>query len=118
MSIRNASVVAILLATAPIAAATGRREPASSTQRSPSSSPAGSIAARTAEASSAEIARSVSDAANGTRVVSRETAEVTDLAGRTGVAAGEFLLAAGSLNHEATVLREEVERFVSEVRAS
>lgn len=69
-------------------------------------------------AATAEIARSVSDAANGTRVVSRETAEVTDLAGRTGVAAGEFLLAAGSLNHEATVLREEVERFVSEVRAS
>jgi methyl-accepting chemotaxis protein len=68
-------------------------------------------------AATAEIARSVSDAANGTRVVSGETAEVTDLAGRTGVAATEFLLAADSLNHEATVLREEVDRFLGEVRA-
>jgi methyl-accepting chemotaxis protein len=68
-------------------------------------------------AATAEIARSVSDAAAGTRVVSTATAEVTDLAGQTGVAASEFLIAADELNHEATVLREEVDRFLGAVRA-
>ncbi len=68
-------------------------------------------------AATAEIARSVSDAANGTRVVSSATAEVTNLAGQTGVSAGEFLIAADELNHEATVLREEVDRFLGAVRA-
>jgi len=68
-------------------------------------------------AATAEIARSVSDAANGTRVVSSATVEVTDLAGRTGLAASEFLLAADALNHNATELRQEVDRFLGEVRA-
>ena len=69
-------------------------------------------------AATAEIARSVSDAANGTRIVSGATVEVTDLAGKTGSAASEFLQAADALNHDATELRQEVDRFLGEVRAA
>jgi methyl-accepting chemotaxis protein len=68
-------------------------------------------------AATAEIARSVSDAANGTRIVSGATVEVTELAGKTGAAANDFLSAADALNRDASVLRQEVDRFLGEVRA-
>lgn len=50
--------------------------------------------------------------------VAGATVKVTELAGKTGVAATEFLLAADALNHDAAELRQEVDRFLGEGRSA
>ena len=68
-------------------------------------------------ASTSEIARSITDAAERTTEVSRTIQGVTDAAGRTGESAGEGLSAAEGLAEQSATLRVEVDRLLDEVRA-
>ena len=65
-----------------------------------------------------EIARSVSDAAEGTRAVSETMAEVQAAALQAGAAAGQVLAAAGDLARRSAGLGGEVAGFVREIRAA
>lgn len=79
---------------------------------------AAGIAAAVEEQSAAtqEIARNVQEAAAGTRDVSTHIGAVSGTTERTGTAAGEVLTAAGGLAGECTHLRQEVDRFLQQVR--
>jgi methyl-accepting chemotaxis protein len=81
---------------------------------------AGSIAAAVEEqsASTAEIARNVQQASAGTAEVSSNIVTVTDAARQTGTSANEMLKSAGQLGHESARLRDQVDRFLREVRAA
>jgi methyl-accepting chemotaxis protein len=81
---------------------------------------AGSIAAAVEEqsASTAEIARNVQQASAGTADVSSNIVTVTDAARQTGASAGEMLDSAGALGRESARLRDQVDRFLREVRAA
>jgi methyl-accepting chemotaxis protein len=68
-------------------------------------------------ATTREIARSVHQAAEGTRAVSTNIAGVTDAVTETGQAANIMLGAAGELSDQARRLGDEVDRFLSNVRA-
>jgi methyl-accepting chemotaxis protein len=78
-----------------------------------------SVATAVEEQNSAtkEIARSVEQAANGTRDMSMSIQTVTDAAGQTGAAAGQMLGSSSALSDEAKALRQEVEQFLSTIRA-
>jgi methyl-accepting chemotaxis protein len=65
-----------------------------------------------------EIARSAEQAANGTSEVSRNIGGVTKAAETTRDSAGNVLTAAGALAHDSETLREEVTRFLSDVRSA
>jgi methyl-accepting chemotaxis protein len=67
-------------------------------------------------AATQEIARNVQEAAAGTGEVSAHIVSVTSAAGRTGEAAGEMLGAAQMLSSQSGTLRDEVQRFLREVR--
>lgn len=77
------------------------------------------VAAAVEEQSSAtkEIARSVEQAASGTRDMSVSIQTVTDAASQTGNAAGQMLGSSNALSSEAKALRQEVEQFLSTIRA-
>lgn len=77
------------------------------------------VAAAVEEQSAAtkEIARSVEQAASGNQDMSTRIATVTDAANETGVAAGQLLGSSSSLAKEAQDLRQEIERFLSTIRA-
>jgi len=65
-----------------------------------------------------EIARNVQQAAAGTTQVSGSMEQVTRTAGDTGGAAREMLYAAGLMQQEVQQLRNEVNRFLDQVRAA
>ncbi|WP_374376269.1 methyl-accepting chemotaxis protein [Dongia sp.] len=77
------------------------------------------VAAAVEEQSAAtkEIARSVEQAASGNQDMSTRIATVTNAANETGVAAGQLLGSSSSLAKEAQDLRQEIERFLSTIRA-
>jgi methyl-accepting chemotaxis protein len=68
-------------------------------------------------AATKEIARSVEQAASGTRDMSASIVTVTNAAGQTGNAAGQMLASSNALSGEAKALRQEVEQFLSNIRA-
>ena len=84
------------------------------------SSISSSIAAAVEEQSSAtqEIARNVQQVAAGTEEVSKTIGGVTETAGETGTAAEEVLVAAGRLSEQSAQLRQQVDRFLAEIRAA
>jgi methyl-accepting chemotaxis protein len=65
-----------------------------------------------------EISRNVSDVANGSREVANNILDVTGAADESANAAGQVRGAAGELAVQAAKLRDEVDRFLSEVRAA
>ncbi|HYD66009.1 methyl-accepting chemotaxis protein, partial [Azospirillum sp.] len=67
-------------------------------------------------AATAEIARNVSQAAEGTGEVTTSIIAVKDVAQRTGKASGEVLEASGSLSRQAELLGSKVERFLADIR--
>jgi methyl-accepting chemotaxis protein len=79
----------------------------------------GGVAAAVEEQSAAtkEIARSVEQAAGGTQDVSTRITTVTSAANETGLAAGQMLASSSSLAKEARDLRQEIEHFLSTIRA-
>jgi methyl-accepting chemotaxis protein len=79
-----------------------------------------SIAAAVEEqgAATREIARNVQEAARGTDQVSRDISGVNQAAGDTGVQANQVLSSAKQLNNQSAVLREDVDRFLVNIRAA
>ncbi|HYD99869.1 MAG TPA: HAMP domain-containing methyl-accepting chemotaxis protein [Alphaproteobacteria bacterium] len=69
-------------------------------------------------AATGEISRNIQRAAVGTREVSSTITDVTDGAAATGEGAGAVLNAADEVNRQTGLLREQVERFFSQVRAA
>ncbi|MEN2978565.1 cache domain-containing protein [Tistrella bauzanensis] len=69
-------------------------------------------------AAAAEISRSISEAANGTRDVAETVVKVSAEASRTGVAGRQVLTAGGSLAQRADVLKGDVARFIEEVKVA
>ncbi len=65
-----------------------------------------------------EIARNASAAAKGARDVSANIAEVSSTAVKTGEVAGTVFTAAAELANESLQLREEVERYLAQVRVA
>ena len=81
---------------------------------------AGSIAAAVEEQTVAtqEIAQNVQEASAGVSEVSQNLVGVAEVASETGGASGEVLQSATELSQQSTVLRNEIERFLSTVRAA
>jgi len=69
-------------------------------------------------AATQEIARNVSQAAQGTSEVSANIAGVSQASRQTGAAAAEVLASANALNHNGETLQTQVESFLSAVRAA
>jgi methyl-accepting chemotaxis protein len=69
-------------------------------------------------AATRDIAGNIQQAAAGTQEVTTNIVGVTQVSSETGSAAGHVLQAAGSLTREAEVLRNEVSRFLAEVRSA
>lgn len=65
-----------------------------------------------------EIAANVREAAKGTEDVSRSIAHVSNAAGNTAAASSQVLSAASELSQQAEKMRENVSRFLAEVRAA
>jgi methyl-accepting chemotaxis protein len=65
-----------------------------------------------------EIARNVQEASQGTTEVSANIAGVSQAAGETGRAAEQVLVAASGLGKQSEILREQVNRFISLIRAA
>lgn len=68
-------------------------------------------------AATAEIARNVAEAADGTEAVTGTIALVRQATGDTGSSAEVVLTAANELSRQAAALEQEVESFISQVRA-
>ena len=77
-----------------------------------------SIAVQQQDAVSKEIARSANAAAERTREVSASVAQVSDAAAKTGQVANDVLNAGSELAAKSGRLREEVERFLAQVRVA
>jgi len=69
-------------------------------------------------AATSEISRSVQQAAQGTQEVSANIVAVSTAAQHTGSAASQVLEASAELAKQATVMREEVEKYIAGVRAA
>ena len=69
-------------------------------------------------AATQEIARNVQNVAHGTQEVAASITEVNRGAGETGAASAEVLNSAQTLSVESTRLREELNRFMANVRAA
>ncbi|MBE7636002.1 HAMP domain-containing protein [Sneathiella sp. P13V-1] len=65
-----------------------------------------------------EISRNVLEASNGTTQVSEKIGDVSQKAGETGVAAGDVQSAASRLEELSSKLKNDIEGFLSEVRAA
>ena len=65
-----------------------------------------------------EIARNVQHAAGGTSEVSSNIVGVSEASAEAGSAANEVLTASGALRREADVLRDEIDAFLSSIRAA
>jgi methyl-accepting chemotaxis protein len=68
-------------------------------------------------AATGEISRNVQEAATGTQAVASNIVGVREAAGQTGAAAGEVLESAGQLSRQSELLRGEVSKFISNLRA-
>jgi methyl-accepting chemotaxis protein len=81
---------------------------------------AGNIAAAIEQQSNAttEIARNVQSAASGTAEIAESISEVNRGASETGTASGEVLNSAQTLAVESTRLRQELDRFMANIRAA
>lgn len=81
---------------------------------------AGNIAAAIEQQSNAttEIARNVQNAASGTAEIAESISEVNRGASETGTASGEVLSSAQTLAVESTRLRQELDRFMANIRAA
>ncbi len=69
-------------------------------------------------AATREIARNIQHAAGGTSEVSSNIVGVSSASNEAGTAAGEVLDASDALRREADVLREEIDAFLSNIRAA
>ncbi len=69
-------------------------------------------------AATGEISRNVQQAAVGTQEVSSNITGVNDAARETGSAAEQMKSAAGQLSQQSGVLRQEVEKFLKDIRAA
>ncbi|WP_249146642.1 methyl-accepting chemotaxis protein [Bradyrhizobium sp. AUGA SZCCT0042] len=69
-------------------------------------------------AATREIARNIQHAAGGTSEVSSNIIGVSNASTEAGTAAGEVLSASDALRREAGVLREEIDAFLSNIRAA
>ena len=69
-------------------------------------------------AATGEISNNSQQAALGTKEVSSNVAGVTQAATETGTAAGQVLTSAGELTEQAELLRKEVDKFLTEVKAA
>jgi len=69
-------------------------------------------------AATKEIARNVQQASDGTGNVSSNIAGVTQAVGKTGAAAGDVLGASRELATQSDALRQQMNRFLSEIRAA
>jgi methyl-accepting chemotaxis protein len=69
-------------------------------------------------AATEDIAKNVQQAADGTAQINSNIAGVTAKAGEAGSAAAQVLDAAGELSEQSEILRSEVSKFLSEVRAA
>jgi methyl-accepting chemotaxis protein len=69
-------------------------------------------------AATLEISRNTQEAARGTEEVNRNIAGVNAAAAETGVAASQVLSASGDLGRQAETLREDVARFLSDLKAA
>jgi len=69
-------------------------------------------------AATQEIARNVEQASAGTSEVTTNIASVTEAAGETGHAAGQVLEAAGGLSTQAETLRNDVQKYLEEVKTA
>jgi methyl-accepting chemotaxis protein len=69
-------------------------------------------------AATQEISRNVQEAAKGTQEVSNNIGQVSEASSATGAAASQVLSAATELSKQAETLRNEVTRFLDEVRAA
>ncbi len=65
-----------------------------------------------------EISRNISEAAKGTQDVSSNIASVNAAAGETGQSAGRVLESAGELTRQSELLRSELGKFLTEIRAA
>ncbi|MCG8504232.1 MAG: methyl-accepting chemotaxis protein [Sphingomonadales bacterium] len=70
------------------------------------------------EASTQEIARSVSEVSVGTQEVTSNISQVSEGAQRTGQSAGDVLTSASALSEQSQSLRQEVARFLDQIRAA
>ena len=77
-----------------------------------------SVAVRQQDSVTQEIARNASAAAKGTRDVSANISEVSTAAIKTGQVANTVLAASGDLARQSQHLRQEVERFLAQVRVA
>jgi methyl-accepting chemotaxis protein len=77
-----------------------------------------SVAVEQQGAATREIARSVQEAAQGTGQVSSNISGVNQSADKTGTAANKVLFSAEQLSGQAAILRADVDRFVSNIRAA
>jgi methyl-accepting chemotaxis protein len=69
-------------------------------------------------AATREIARNIQHAAGGTSEVSSNIVGVSDASTEAGTAANDVLGASGELRREADMLREEIDEFLSSIRAA
>jgi methyl-accepting chemotaxis protein len=69
-------------------------------------------------AATGEITRNAQETARGTEQVSRTIGGVSAAASKTGSAASEVLASSGELGRQAEQLREEVDQFLSRIRAA
>jgi methyl-accepting chemotaxis protein len=76
------------------------------------------VAVRQQDSVTREIARNASAAAKGTRDVSSNIREVSSAAIKTGDVANTVLSAAGELAEQSNLLRQEVERYLAQVRVA
>jgi methyl-accepting chemotaxis protein len=76
------------------------------------------VAVRQQDSVAQEIARNAGAAAQGTRDVSANISEVSSSAVKTGKVANTVLTAAGELAEQSRLLRQEVERYLSQVRVA
>ncbi len=75
------------------------------------------VAVEQQNSATGEIARNVDQAAAGTREVSRNIGAVERAARETGDAAGRISHSSGDLTNQVDVLKQEVTRFLQQVRA-
>lgn len=76
------------------------------------------VAVRQQDSVTQEIARNAGAAAKGTRDVSANISEVSSAAVKTGQVANTVLTAAGELAEQSHLLRQEVERYLAQVRVA
>jgi len=69
-------------------------------------------------AATQEISRSVNQAASGTQEVARNVEGVSSMAGRTGETANQMLDASEKLGRQSDILRDEIGRFFTAIRAA